>query len=150
MTINAKIYAQSGIQQLKSMIAGNFPPPSMGLTMNMRLADVDYGFARFEVKATENHLNPMGGVHGGFAATVLDSATGCAVHSVLEPGEGYGTIDLNVKMMRPVPKNVKLVCEGRVLNRSKSLGVSEAKLVDENGKLYAHATCTCKIIAPTS
>jgi len=139
----------SGVQLMQRMAESGSPQPSMGTTMNMALASAEYGFVRFEATASDTHLNPMGGVHGGFAATVLDSATGCAVHSVLEPGESYGTVDLNVKMMRPVPQHVTLFGEGRILNRSKSLAVSEAKLVDAQGKLYAHATCTCKIIPPT-
>jgi len=135
----------TGAEMLQGSIKNNMQV-SMGVTMNMSLVSVEHGYARFEAIATDKHLNPMGGVHGGFAATVLDSATACAVHSVLEAGETYGTIDLNVKMMRPVPQDVLLFGEGKLLNRSKSLGVSEGKLVDANGKLYAHATCTCKII----
>ncbi len=139
----------SGLEQLKYMVEGNFPPPTMGVTMGMQLVEVQEGYVKFSAKATDAHLNPMGGVHGGFACTVLDSVTGCVIHSVLAPGESYGTIDLNVKMMRPVPKGVELFVEGKVLNVSKSLGVSEGKLVDAQGKLYAHATCTCKIIRTT-
>ncbi|NRA59317.1 MAG: PaaI family thioesterase [Psychrobium sp.] len=129
------------------MIDGKIRPPSMAATMNMALTVVEKGFARFEATADKSHLNPMGGVHGGFAATILDSATGCAVHSVLDVGESYGTIDLNVKMMRPVPIGVKLYGDGEIINRSRTLAVSQAKLVDGDGKIYAHATCTCKIIS---
>jgi uncharacterized protein (TIGR00369 family) len=118
----------------------------MGVTMGAKPVEVKEGFAKFSAIASDAHLNPMGGVHGGFACTLLDSVTGCAVHSVLGPGESYGTIDLNVKMVRPVPKNTQLFAEGKLINISKSLGVSEGKLVDAEGKLYAHATCTCKII----
>jgi len=134
-----------GTKQLQSMINGNTPQPTMASTMNAALIEAQPGFARFDCMASDEHLNPMQGVHGGFAATLLDSATGCAVNSVLEENEGYATVELSVKMMRPVPKNKKLYCEGRMLNRSKSLGVSEGKLIDESGKLYAHATCTCLI-----
>ncbi len=136
----------SGLQQLKYMVEGKFPPPTMGVTMGMQPVEVAEGYVKFSAMATDSHLNPMGGVHGGYACTLLDSVTGCAIHSVLAPGESYGTIDLNVKMMRPVPKGVELFAEGKVINISKSLGVSEGKLVDGAGKLYAHATCTCKII----
>jgi uncharacterized protein (TIGR00369 family) len=88
----------------------------------------------------------MGGVHGGFAATVLDSVTGCAVHTLLNAGVGYGTIDLNVKMIRTVPKNEKLIAEGKIINLSKSLGISEGTLKSQDGKLLATATATCMII----
>ncbi|EXV41882.1 PaaI family thioesterase, partial [Acinetobacter baumannii] len=91
---------------------------------------------------------PLGGVHGGFAATVLDSVTGCAVHTMLPAGVGYGTIDLNVKMCRPLPQNQVLIATGKVINLSKNLGISEGKITDEEGKLYAYATATCMIIRP--
>lgn len=87
-------------------------------------------------------------MHGGFAATVLDSVTGCAIHTLLEASVGYGTIDLNIKMCRPIPKNVELTAIGTVINISKNLGISEGKIIDDNGKLYAHATATCMIIRP--
>ncbi|MFI7983472.1 PaaI family thioesterase, partial [Acinetobacter baumannii] len=85
---------------------------------------------------------------GGFAATVLDSVTGCAVHTMLPAGVGYGTIDLNVKMCRPLPQNQVLIATGKVINLSKNLGISEGKITDEEGKLYAYATATCMIIRP--
>lgn len=135
----------SGLEQLQYILEGKIPPASMGVTMGATPVAIKEGYAKFSAIANDAHLNPMGGVHGGFACTLLDSVTGCAVHSLLAPGESYGTIDLNVKMMRPVPKNTELFAEGKVINMSKSLGVSEGKLVDAEGKLYAHATCTCKI-----
>ena len=82
----------------------------------------------------------------GFAATVLDSATGAAVHTMLLPGESYGTIDLNVKMLKPVPKGVELRAKGKVIHLSRRLGISEATLKDHDGNLYAHATSTCMIL----
>ena len=78
----------------------------------------------------------MGGVHGGFAATVLDSATGAAVHTMLDPGESYSTIDLNVKMLRPVPRGIELRAKGKVIHMSRRLGISDATLTDDNGKIY--------------
>jgi len=135
----------NGIDVMQALVEGKFPIPSISETIPMKLVTVEKGRCVFEANATEKHLNPMGGVHGGFAATVMDSATGCAVHTMLEAGMGYGTIDLNVKMLRPVPLNTLLYGEGKVLNMSKSLGVSEATLKDANGKLYAHSTATCKL-----
>lgn len=135
----------SGIEFLQEIISGDIPQPAMAKTMQAKLINIEKGFARFEAKAGEEHLNPMQGVHGGFACTLLDSATGCSIHSMLEPYDTYGTIELNVKMMRPIPTNTRLFAESRVINMSKSLGVSEGKLIDEQGKLYAHATCTCMI-----
>ena len=104
------------------------------------------GQAVFHATAGDQHLNPMGGVHGGFAATVLDSVTGCAVQTMLGPGESYGTVDLNVKMVRPLPRHETLIAMANLVNISRSLGIAEASLRDQDGKLYAHATATCMIL----
>jgi len=136
----------TGLEFLQAMVDGQIPRASISETIPMDLQEISHGHASFKVKADQRHLNPLGGVHGGFAATVLDSATGCAVHTTLEAGVGYGTIDLNVKMCRPVPQNKQLFAIGQLINLSKSLAISEGKLVDEDGKLYAHATATCMII----
>ena len=100
----------------------------------------------FNAIANEKHLNPQGGVHGGFAATVLDSVTGCTVHTLLGAGGAYGTINLNIKMIRSVPRSTNLIAEGIVINISKSLGISDGILKNEYGKLYATSTATCMII----
>ena len=138
----------TGLELLQAMIDGQIPRASISETIPMDLYEISNGHATFKVKADHRHLNPLGGVHGGFAATALDSATGCAVHTTLEAGIGYGTIDLNVKMCRPVPQDKELLAIGSVINLSKNLAISEGKLVDEDGKLYAHATATCMIIRP--
>ena len=85
-------------------------------------------------------------MHGGFSATVLDTVTGCVIHTMLSAGTGYATIDLSVKMLRPVPKDVTLLGEGNIISVTKSIGVSEGALKDEAGKLYAYATATCKLL----
>ena len=136
----------SGLQIMQEMCNGNIPMPSMATTIPMSASEVELGYVTFIVKADDRHLNPMGSVHGGFAATVLDSVTGCAVFSMLEAGLSYTTIDLNVKMCRPVPLNTKLKAVAKIINISKSLGIAEGQLIDNEGKLYAHATATCMII----
>lgn len=136
----------TGLEFLEVMVAGHIPRASISETIPMDLYEISNGTAIFKVRADQRHLNPLGGVHGGFAATVLDSATGCAVHTTLEAGVGYGTIDLNVKMCRPIPKDKELFAIGTMINLSKNLAISEGKLIDEDGKLYAHATATCMII----
>lgn len=138
----------TGIELLQAMSDGQLPPPSITETIPMKMDSIESGFVRFKVQADDRHLNPMGGVHGGFAATVLDSVTGCAVHSGLEAGVAYGTIDLNIKMIRPIPKGTELIAEGRLLNISTRFGISEGSIKDANGKLYAHATSTCSITRP--
>ena len=140
------IDTMSGLEVLQAIRDGDIAHPSIAETMNMKFAEVDSGKVMFLAHADERHLNPAGGVHGGFAATILDSVTGCAVHSMLEKGVPFGTIDLAVKMMRPIPIGVQLFAEGKLINISRSLGVSEGSIRDEAGKIYAHATCTCMII----
>ncbi|EXC92342.1 hypothetical protein J482_0589 [Acinetobacter baumannii 1051176] len=138
----------TGLEFLKAMIEGHIPPASISKTIPMQPTEISEGSVTFKAQADHNHLNPLGGVHGGFAATVLDSVTGCAVHTMLPAGVGYGTIDLNVKMCRPLPQNQVLIATGKVINLSKNLGISEGKITDEEGKLYAYATATCMIIRP--
>lgn len=135
----------SGLQIMQEMCNGNLPMPSMATTIPMKPTLIESGQVTFEVQADQHHLNPLGGVHGGFAATVLDTVTGCAIHTVLEAGAGYGTIDLNIKMCRPIPQNRPLTAIGQLISTSKNLAISEGKIIDEDGKLYAHATATCMI-----
>ena len=136
----------TGLELMQAMLDGKLPPPSISTTIPMQGLSVESGKVVFQARADDRHLNPLGAVHGGFAATVMDTVTGCAVHTLLGAGEGYGTIDLNVKMMRPVPRDVDLVAEGNVINISRSLAVSEGTLKDAEGKLYAHATATCMLM----
>ena len=93
----------TGLELVQAMIDGALPHPAMADTVPMRITEAERGRVIFAVRADARHLNPLGGVHGGFAAPVLDSVTGCAVHTMLEAGVGYGTVDLNVKMLRAVP-----------------------------------------------
>lgn len=140
--------SKSGLEIMQAMVAGKAPMPSIAETIPMRGVSVESGYIVFEARADHRHLNPMGGVHGGFAATVMDSVTGCAVHTLLEPGVGYGTVDLNVKMLKPVPVEVALIAEGRAISVSRSIGVAEGVLKDQDGKIYAHATATCVLSRP--
>ncbi len=135
----------SGLEIMQAMIEGKIPPASISTVIPMKGIAAEYGRIVFEAMADDRHLNPLGGVHGGFAATVLDSVTGCAVHTMLEPGVGYGTVDLNIKMLKAVPKHTPLVAEGNVIHISRSLGVAEGTLKDRDGNLIAHATATCMI-----
>ena len=139
-----------GLEYLRAVQRGDLDHPPIARIIPMRFEEIEVDRVMFLCKAGHEHQNPGGATHGGFAATVLDSVTGCAVATRLPAGVQYGTIELNVKMMRPVPVDVWLRAEGRVLNISRSLGVSEGSLTDEAGKLYAHATCTCLIKSPDS
>ena len=136
----------TGLQIMQAFAQGLFPTPGIARTMPMLPVEVEKGRVVFNATANETHTNPLGGVHGGFAATVLDSVTGCATHTVLGAGESYGTTDLSIKMCKPLPFNKPLRAEGRVINTGGRLVISEGDIRDEEGTLYAHATATCMIL----
>mgnify|MGYP000436356261 FL=1 len=136
----------NGIEQLKAMLAGEIPPPSMVKTMSSELIDVEEGFVRFIVKADDRLLNLMGGVHGGFSATVIATITGCTVSTLLDEETAFATTDLNVKMIRPIQVGQELIAEGRVINRSRRLAVADGKIIDENGKIFAIGSASCMIL----
>lgn len=137
--------ALSGLEIIQAIIEGKLPHPSMATTIPMKMVSAVQGEVIFEVQADDRHTNPLGGVHGGFAATVLDSITGCAIHTELEAGVGYSTIDLNVKVVRPIPKDIVLTAKGKVINLSKRLGVSEGRILDNKGTLIAYGNSSCMI-----
>ena len=137
----------SGLEMVRQHQQGFKAKPTMLETIPMRMTDVEYGSIEFKAFADENHLNSMGGVHGGFTATVLDTASAGAVQTVLKTGETYATIDLSVKMLKPVPLNTELIASGKVIKRSRHLGISESDLKDKQGCIYAHATATCMIMS---
>jgi len=136
----------SGLEYMQRIVSGEAPHPSFAATVPMVFREAEFGRIVIEATATDAHLNPLGGTHGGFVAAVLDEATGSAVHSALDIGEMPATVELNVKMMRPLPLRTPLIAEGRLINLSRSLGVAEGDIRDADGKLYAHATCTCAIV----
>ena len=140
------VQQMTGLEILQAMAQGLLPAPSICQTMPMQMLSAEAGQVTFSCHADERHFNPLGGIHGGFAATVLDSVTGCAVHTILEAGVSYGTVDLNIKMCRPIKPHQQLTATGKVINSGKNLAISEGQLVDADGKIYAHATATCMII----
>ncbi|EKO3991543.1 PaaI family thioesterase [Vibrio fluvialis] len=140
----------TGLEHLHAIMTGDIAPPTIFATMGMFDLDVEPGAVRLSCCASEKHCNPMGGVHGGFAATILDSVTGCAVHSMLEAGVSYGTVDLAVKMMRPVPINEPLIAEAKITHISRSLGIAEGTLRTLDGKLLASGSATCFIKRPSN
>lgn len=138
----------TGLELLQAMLAGELPPAAMASHFKMGLAHAEEGRVVFECQADKTHLNPMGSVHGGFAATLLDTACGCAVMSTLPAGVGYTTVDLSVKMMRPVPMDTPLICEGKIQKPGARVAFVEAWLRTADGKLLAHATSTCAVFSP--
>jgi uncharacterized protein (TIGR00369 family) len=140
----------TGEEILLEWIAGRIPEPSICGTMGFHLVEVKPGTAVFEGEVGDHLFNPMNTVHGGYLATLLDSALGCAVLSKLPAGIGYTTTQLNVHMLRPLFVDSGLLrCEGVVLHLGRTMATAEARVVGaENGKLYAHATTTCAILTP--
>lgn len=140
--------AMSGVAYLQAMLDGDLPPPPIARLMNFEFAEVEEGRVVFTAEAGEYHYNPIGTVHGGFAATLLDSALGCTVHSILPAGVGYTTIELKVNYIRAITVDTgRLRCIGKIIHRGRRVSTAEAQLVDENGKLYAHGTTTCLIFS---
>lgn len=140
--------SMTGLEVLQAILAGKLPMPSIAETMPMQVIEIGKGFVKFTAKADKRHLNPAGGVHGGFFATVLDSVLGNAVFSELEAGVGYGTVDLAVKMLAPLPMDEEVIAEARVVHLSRRMGVAEGTIRNQSGKLIAHGTTTCLILRP--
>lgn len=136
----------SGLAYMQKLAAGELPSPPIGITMNFRGMEVSKGQATFYAEPAEFHYNPIGVVHGGFHSTLLDSALGCAVHTTLEQGFGYTTLELHVNMVRALTKEVGTVrAVASVIHVGRQMATAEAKLLDAHDKLYAHATTTCLI-----
>jgi uncharacterized protein (TIGR00369 family) len=135
-------------QYLRALIAGDAPPPPIGELMGFDLVAVEDGYALFRGVPGVQHLNPIGSVHGGFAATLLDSALGCAVHTTLPAGVGYSTLELSVNLVRGItPATGPVLAEGRIVHAGRRTATAEAKLhAEEGGALLAHATTTCLIL----
>ena len=139
----------SGLDYLRAIEIGEIPPPPIATLLGFKLKRVDSGNAVFELEPGEYHYNPIGMVHGGVASTVLDSAMGCAVHSTLPAGTGYSTVELKVNFIRPLSTETgTLHCEASVIYTGGRIATAEGKLVDKDGKLYAHGTTTCIIFRP--
>jgi uncharacterized protein (TIGR00369 family) len=144
-----KIAGMTGLEVLRAMAAGELPGPGMGKTMGFRLVEVEQGRAVFEGTPGPQLLNPLGSVHGGFALTLIDSACGCAVHSELDAGLGYTTVETKVNFTRAIdPVGGPVRCEGRVLSRGRTIATADASLRDGAGRLLAHGTSTLIILQP--
>ena len=137
----------TGLEIIQQFAEGTLVVP-MVKDFPMRFEHVEKGLINGTAKAEKKHCNAMGVVHGGFAAVLLDSITGCVVHTMLEKGVTFSTIDLNIKMLRPIPVEKQLMFVGKIISVSRNIGVSEATISDDNGKIFAHATATCFIFRP--
>ena len=136
-----------GLDYLHAMLAGEIPPPPIAHTLGFILIEAEEGRAVFEAVPGEHHYNPLGFVHGGLAATLLDSATGCAVQTTLPVGTGYTTIELKANFIRPITHDTgRILCEAEVVHRGATIATAEGRIHAEgSGKLLAHGTSTCLI-----
>ncbi|MCH5670748.1 PaaI family thioesterase [Streptomyces gilvus] len=136
----------SGLEFLREILAGRLPTAPVAATLGMALEKVDHGHVVFSLEPGEEHYNPIGSVHGGIYATMLDSAAGCAVQSTLPQGMAYTSLDLTVKFLRPVTADTgKVRAVGSVVSSGRRTALAEAKLLDPTDRLLAHATSSCML-----
>ena len=141
----------SGITFLRAMQSGELPPPPFAALLGIWITEVSEGRVVFAAEPSEYHYNPLGTVHGGVIATLLDSALGCAVQSMLPAGTSYTTLELKVNYLRPITtKTGTVYCEGKIIHVGGRIATAEGRLTDAVGKLYAHGTTTCIILRPSS
>jgi uncharacterized protein (TIGR00369 family) len=137
-----------GLAAMRAMVAGELPPPPIATLLGFELVEVEEGRVVFAAEPGEQHYNPIGSVHGGLAATLIDSATGCAVHTTLPGGTGYTTTDLQVRFVRPITRDTgRIECVGEVVHRGRTLATAQARLT-AGAKLLAHGTASLLILPP--
>jgi uncharacterized protein (TIGR00369 family) len=136
----------TGLEVFEAIFCGELPRPPIGDTLDFVPIHIEYGAAVFQGRPNQRHYNPLGTVHGGWFATLLDSAVGCAVHSTLPAGRGYTTLELKLNIVRALTDDVPLVrAEGKVLHGGRQVATAEGRIVGPDGRLYAHATTTCLV-----
>jgi uncharacterized protein (TIGR00369 family) len=144
----AEVAGKTGREILQAIIDGALPQPPICETMSFRIVEVGDGFAAFEGEPGRHLLNPMGGVHGVWALTLIDSACGCAGHSLLPAGAGYATVETKGNLSRPItPETGRVRCEGRVVARGRQIISAEAKVLGPDGKVLAHGTSTLLVLS---
>lgn len=140
------VAGKTGMEMMQAMLRGELPFPPIAKTLDFQLLEVGEGRALFQGIPGPAHLNPMGGIHGGWYATLLDSALGCSVHTLMPVGRGYTTAELGVNLVKAIGRNVSRVrAEGKVIHCGRQLATAEARLFGPDGTLYAHATTTCLV-----
>jgi len=141
------VFQLSGVEFFQGMLAGRYPPPPIAGAVPMDFAEVGEGKITLIARPEAKFFNPIGTIHGGYTATILDTALGCAVHSTLKAGEAYTTMEIKVIYHRAVlPELGQLRCEGVVISRGRRAAASEAKLYDSSGRLLASGSSTCMVM----
>jgi uncharacterized protein (TIGR00369 family) len=137
---------RGGLAAMQGIVSGEFPHAHIGHTLSFMPLYVEAGIAVFQGEPKTDHLNPLGTVHGGWYATMLDSALGCAVHTLLPPGRAYTTAEISVRIVRALPLTVpRARAIGRVVHAGRQMATAEAQLVGPDGTLYAHGTTSCLV-----
>lgn len=145
----AKMMSTSGLDYLRGILTGEFPAAPIAATLNFAPTAFEHGRAVFEGIPERYTYNPLGTVHGGWAATILDSAMGCAVHTTLPGGKGYTTVDLSIKLVRAITDRVgKLRCEAKIVHTGGSTVTAEGRLIDGCKASRPRGTTTCLVLAP--
>ncbi|KQP38770.1 PaaI family thioesterase [Pseudorhodoferax sp. Leaf274] len=141
-----QVAGKTGLQTMQAMLDGELPYPHIADTLDFALVEIAHGLAVFQGTPQLRHYNPLGSVHGGWFATLLDSALGCAVHTTLPAGRGYTTAELGVNIVRAATlKTGPLRAIGKVIHSGRQLATAEARIVGPDDRLYAHATTTCLV-----
>jgi uncharacterized protein (TIGR00369 family) len=144
----ATLKSMSGLEYLQSIADGRLPRPPITETLGFTLVEVSPGFALFTMVPQFRHYNPIGTVHGGVAATLLDSCMSCSIQTHFEAGTGYTTLEIKINMVRPITEKTGLIrAEGRSLHVGRRSATAEGKILDSNGTLQAHGTTTCIVFA---
>ncbi len=146
MSDKIDLAALSGLDQLRLMLDGRLAPAPIAETVGFRLTELAEGRVAFEGEPTLAVYNPIGSVHGGWMATLLDSACGCVVHSVLKPGQAYTTLELKTVFHKALKAGTPVRAEGRIVQAGRRAAFSEADLRGLDGTLYATATSTCLVM----
>lgn len=138
--------SMTGLEFMQAMIDGRIPAPPITGTMGFLITKVEKGYALAEAIPSFDYYNPIGSVHGGYAATLLDTVLGVSVHTVMDRGQGYTTLEFKISFIKAITKDTGPVrAEGRVLSAGRRAATAEAHLRDANDKLLAHATTTCLV-----
>lgn len=135
-----------GLDLFKGLMEGRFPAPPISRALGFKVVEVELGRVAFAYTPIFEHYNPLGTVHGGIAATLLDSVMGCCIHTMLKAGTGYTTVEIKINYVRAMTdKTGPVKAEGKVINVGSRIATSEGRLTDASGKLLAHGTTTCLI-----
>ncbi len=137
---------EAPLEVFRKMVSREYPAPPISEHFDFALTEVESGKVVFEGKPHASFYNPLGTIHGGFITTLLDSAMACAIHTTLDAGKGSTSVEIKVNFVRPIfEKTGTLRAVGEAVNVGRQIASAEGKLIDENGKLYAHGTTTCFI-----